>query len=167
MKSDYRIRAKHLFEELYPYIEHATEPDDYIDGVWEYNLAHDRRVRVRYGKTRIVFLCADYVIKIDYGCYGRELGTCMDELYRYLQACDDGYDDVLMPITQEVYHNQYYYIMPRAKGMMPHEDDSWIKFVDDDTYYWISDHIYDLHTENYVIVNNKVKIFDYACGTIC
>lgn len=164
MKSNYRVRARRLFESMYSYIERARTPEDFVDGVWNYNLENNRQVRIRWGKTRIVFLCSDYVIKIDYGMNGCYLGTCLDEVYRYAEAENDGYEHLLVPITQEVYKGWYYYIMPRVRGMQPKYDDSWEKYVDDDEADWIYNHIHDLHNENYAIVNNHIEIFDYACG---
>lgn len=166
MKSSYQSRALKTWGLLMPYLKNCRTVDRYANAVKKFNEEHHNyNIKFTHGATRVCFICADYVIKRDYGNGKRDWGGCEDELNRYEEARQDGYDYLLCPI-EEIAHNAY--VMPRAKT----EHSFWsAKYLSRfnrnltrDERAYIYDNIHDIHSNNVGLYKGRVVVIDYACG---
>lgn len=159
MKSDYRIRAQKFVKSIYPFICDCRTESGYKVAVKAYNRAYHRNVRVEAGACRVVLMCADYVIKIDYSESSIEsFGGCSEEMQFYRKAYEDGYDYLFAEITEIFYEGRYFYAMP----FIPHvgEDKSWNWNHDEESYVFY--HIGDLHEYNVGFKGGRAVVIDYA-----
>ena len=162
MKSDYITRAKRLIQQLYNYIEDCKIGKDYLKAINNFNQHKSRHIQITSGMTRRVFICSDYVIKIDMP--HSDFGTCEDEYEQYQQALDDGYEYLFAPITRFKYKDRLFYIMPRVRTLgyqLPNHDIEYYLTWDDWDY--LIHHVDDIHDGNWGILHNQPVVFDYAC----
>ncbi len=163
MKSSYKVRAIRFLDQILPYIQDNLNSLCIIKKkVREYNARHHRNVIVRNGACRIVLLTSDYVIKWDYSDKVKTFGGNVEELEMYEVAKEEGYAYLLAEPTAQIRNNVTFVIMPRFK-MSTHDIEFYSLFSSDE-YDWLCDHIYDMHDENFVVVDGAPIIIDYACG---
>ena len=162
MKSDYITRAKRLIQQLYNYLEDCKTDKDYRYAVNSFNQHKSRHIQMTSGMSRRVFICSDYVIKIDKP--QSMFGTCEDECDQYQQALDDGYEYLFAPITRFQYKKCLFYIMPcvNALGCQLHNKDIEY-YLNWDEWDYLIHHVDDVHDENWGILHNQPVVFDYAC----
>jgi hypothetical protein len=166
MKSNYVNRATRFIKTIYPFIAGCDTVDDYCDAVGYYNLAYHRKVKVACGQTRVAIMCADYVIKLDYGHRANLWGDCESEYEHYVEAEQDGFAYLFAKITPVDFAGRTFYIMPRIAGVGSarsacYDVDEWLN---DEEIEWLWDHVADVHYENYGWKNGYPVIIDYACS---
>lgn len=166
MRHDYITRAKHFIHMIEPFLRNGNLADPALaeKAIDSFNRTNSRRVVVRHGLTRIVFLSSDYVVKVDYGDQLCLFGGCENEVHLYELARRDGFAHLFAPITPFFYNGIKWYIMPRIRNIGRY-DSSAIEWVRWDESEWLEVHVNDLHQYNYGWVNNHPVIFDYACET--
>ena len=168
MKSDYRVRARHFLETIYPL----------LDGYWHspnmcrhilnaYNIRHSRNILVGAGVARIAIVTSDYVIKFDYDKSEVErVGGCESEVKFYQFAKQEGFEYMFAEITPFEYMGRTFYIMPRINGIMRKEYCYAEEFFDGVERDFLDYYLNDLHDENYGWFNGSPVIFDYACNRL-
>ena len=165
MKSDYKVRARHFLEEIWPYIENCgNEPYQYRQAMRKYNFRKSRHVLVGSGCVRVALVTSDYVIKFDY-CpeEARCVGGCADEYNFYQFAQEKGYGYLFAETTPFEFHGRTFYIMPRIEGIGRYEN--YVQdYLNDDDRDFVEEYLYDMHEENYGWKNGYPVIVDYACN---
>jgi hypothetical protein len=165
MKSSYEIRARKFAQMIYPFITGCVTVDDYENAVENFNVMFHRNVRMAHGQTRIVLITSDYVLKIDYGKYGKRWGTCEDERKAYCKAVRDGYAHLFAKTVPYMVNERVFYIMPRINriGAEYNGWDDAYDYVNGADYDYLYDNFRDLHYENFGWKNRRPVIVDYAC----
>lgn len=166
MKSDYKVRARHFLEEIWPYIENCgNEPYQYRIAMRKYNFHKSRHVLVGSGCVRVALVTSDYVIKFDY-CpeEARRVGGCADEAKFYAFAKSKGFAHLFAESTPFIFHNRAFFIMPRIEGIGRYEDAYVQEFLNDDDRDFVDEYLYDMHDQNYGWKNGYPVIIDYACS---
>jgi len=165
MKSDYKVRARHFLEEIWPYIENCgNEPYQYRQAMRKYNFHKSRHVLVGSGCVRVALVTSDYVIKFDY-CpeEARRVGGCADEYKFYQFAKERGYGYLFAETTPYEFHGRMFYIMPRVDGIGRYEN--YIQdYLDESDRDFVEEYLYDMHEGNYGWKNGYPVIVDYACN---
>jgi len=168
MKSNYKIRACHFLEEIWPYISDCLcNPYKCQERIKEYNSRKARKVIVHYGAVRIVFISSDYVIKYDYcsdeiSCFG----GCWEEAQFYKFAKEHGFAHLFAEATLTVFHNYTFLIMPRVYGIKRYKE--YVQgYLNTDDCDFVNTYLEDLHEENYGWKNGYPIIIDYACNNFC
>lgn len=166
MKSSYQSRALKTWKLLMPYLKNCLTIARYEQAVEKFNEEHrNYNIQVKHGATRVCFICADYVIKKDYGNNQSEWGGCEDELSRYQEAQWEGYGYLLCPI-EKIARNVY--VMPRAKTESHYWSDKYLsrfnRNLTQDEREYIYSNIYDIHSNNVGLYRGRVVVIDYACG---
>lgn len=164
MKSDYRVRARHFLETIYPLLDgHWGSPDMCRRILSAYNIRHSRRVLVNYGIARIALVTSDYVIKFDYDESEVErVGGCESEVEFYQFAKQEGFEYMFAEITPFEYMGRTFYIMPRINGIRRKAFCHAEEFFDGIERDFLDNYLNDLHDENYGWFNGSPVIFDYA-----
>lgn len=165
MKNDYVTRARKFVKEIAPMIENRRNFWSVSDAVREYETKHNhRKVKFCHGAVRCALITSDYVIKWDYDVEeAKNYGGCVAETRLWQELKDSEYADLFAPITRIREAGHYWYVMPRVNGQKSHHPVSY--YVDEDvTEFLDSNHICDLHNQNWLLVRGKPVIFDYACS---
>ena len=67
MRNSYEVRAQRFVKMLAPYLNGCVRCYDYEDALEAFLSDHPyRRIHFDHGMTRVAFITADYVVKIDY-----------------------------------------------------------------------------------------------------
>ena len=164
MKSDYRERASHFLQEVYPYIDgFMCEPYLVIRRIRIFNHAKSRNVQVCNGCARIALITSDYVIKFDYDeDEVQRVGGCEDEVGFYGFIKKSHMEHLFAEITPVSYMNHKFYIMPRISGIGRYEDTHVEDFLNDKDLDFVHSYLYDMHSGNYGWKNGYPVIVDYA-----
>lgn len=168
MKSDYRVRACHFLETIYPILNgHWGSPTTCKRILNTYNIRHSRRILVGAGVARIAIVTSDYVIKFDY-CKSEveRVGGCESEVKFYQFAKQKGFEYMFAEITPFEYMDRTFYIMPRVNGIMREEGRYAEEFFYGAERDFLDYYLNDLHDENYGWLNGSPVIFDYACNRL-
>lgn len=163
MKNSYQIRAKKTWEALKPYLVGCTNLFKYERAVYRFNCDKHRNVHFCSGSTRICFISADYVIKMDYDKDQVSIwGGCQSEYDNYDFACVNGCDGAFCPIEKI---DENVYVMPRAK-MADWDDESILdefwRDCTDEEYWYVQENIKDIHNQNVGHYKGRVVLIDYA-----
>lgn len=165
-KNDYVIRAQKFVRSFAPYIDKRVTIRSMISAVNTFNADYNRKVRLNYGASRVVFLTSDYCIKIDRADGSDAWGNCEKEYKAYLRMKRLKCREVFCPIEKYTYNNVNYYIMP----MCSKADDYDVELCDitdrltvKQTHF-INEHFRDLHPGNIGMLHGKPIIIDYACN---
>lgn len=168
MKSNYKVRARHFLEEIWPYISDCLDdPQRCQARLREYNVRKSRKVIVNYGAVRVAFISSDYVIKYDYCpddvvCFG----GCREEAEFYEFAKGRGFGYLFAESTLTVFHGHIFNIMPRIHGIGRNPE--YVQsYLDDDDRDFVNTYLEDMHNENYGWKNGYPVIIDYACNNFC
>lgn len=162
-KFDYKTRACHFFEILYPYIKDFIDNPYYCyQAIKKFNEEKHRKVDVNWGSVRIAIMTSDYVIKYDYDHEdAKNYGGCKDEEKFYKFAKEKGFEYLFAEITSFEYMGRTFYIMPRVSHVNQEEARA-EDFLEGEDYNFVKKYVYDLHNENFGWKNNYPFIFDYA-----
>lgn len=168
MKSDYRERAFHFLQEVYPYINgYMDEPYLVIRRIRIFNHAKSRNVQVRNGCARIALITSDYVIKFDYDeDEAQRIGGCEDEVDFYDFIKKNHMEHLFAEITPVSYMNHKFYIMPRISGIGRHEGRRIEYFLNTKDSMFVHSYLYDMHSGNYGWKNGYPIIVDYALNVL-
>lgn len=167
MKNDYKVRARKFYESVLPFIAEWDGED--VESLWrmvyKYNEVKHRKVRVASGATRVVLICSDYVIKMDYGRGREDFGGCEDEYNKYLEACECGCEKILCPIDKI---DKDVYVMPKANTAKSYYDETYMhRFFNHLTFaekFFVNTRISDIHNFNVGSYKRRAVLIDYACG---
>ena len=165
-KNNYVVRAQKFVRSFAPYIDKRVTIRSMISAVNTFNADYNRKVRLNYGASRVVFLTSDYCIKIDRTDSGGFWGNCEKEYKAYLRMKRLKCREVFCPIEKYTYNNVNYYIMP----MCSKTNDYNVELCDVNNRLtanqarFIDEHFGDLHSGNIGILHGKPVIIDYACN---
>ena len=165
MRNSYEVRAQRFVKMLAPYLNGCVNCFDYEDALEMFLFDHPyRRIHFDHGMTRVAFITADYVVKIDYDAEQVEtFGGGEKEIAFYAMAEAEGMAHLFAKISRYDYRGRTFYIMPRVTGIDDERWESAWDFMTQEECEWCEDHhLYDLHCKNYGIMNGHVKIFDYG-----
>lgn len=171
MKTNYEIRAQKLIEKFFPYFSECVGHGEITinkvrKAVARFNGSHRAyNVQVENGSSRIVLLCSDYVIKMDYD--GTPYGGCEDEVAIYKKACAYGVEDAFARISRFSMEGYDFYIMPKVRiaasfgyGRFPLLED----VLNEEENDFINSFVADTHEYNYGKFHGRWVMVDYACG---
>ena len=163
MRKSYEERARKFLEKIYPYIQNCKDNFDFSLAIRNFNHDCKRNVKCSYGSTRIVMICSDFVIKVDYNGWGAgQFGSSKDEVRMYRQAKKDGFEYLFAKITPvRKGYNRTFYIMPKINGIGKKEYDA-DYYLEGDEYDYIYENIGDLHNHNYGWKDGHIVMIDYA-----
>ncbi len=156
---NYEERAKDFIHQIFPYLVDCTHHEDREWAVTSFNMDYKRKVKYAHGISRYALITSDYVVKVDYAT--TRWGDSEDEMEVYQEALADGFEYLFAKISRYTYNGCTFYIMPRIYGIGKYiyDADEYLTPSEND---WVSDHVCDLHNENYGWKNGHVVIFDYA-----
>lgn len=168
MKSDYRVRARHFLETIYPLLDGCWgSPSECRRIMYRYNRQKSRKVIVCNGVSRIAIITSDYVIKFDYNEYEViRVGGCQSEVEFYQFAKKEGFGYMFAEITPFEYMGRTFYIMPRINGIGRKEYCYAEEFFEGEERDFLDRYLHDLHDENYGWYHGVPVIFDYACNNL-
>ena len=171
MRNNYEVRAQKFVETFFDYAIECVKTrkrNQITQIVDSFNITHHRNVKWCRGYTRIAFITSDYVIKVDYNP-DDNFGDSEHELYLYEQAVTDGFDYLFAKITCFKYKNVSFYIMPLITGIDTTRPEDAQRYMTYEEENWCAKHgLFDLHSANYGITRDGLKIFDYAaCDMDC
>lgn len=164
MRNGYEVRAQKFIGQIYDYIIGCESIEDFEDAVIRFNDEHNRKVRFAHGLTRVCFITSDYVVKYTFGEYSdlRKYGTNDSEFAIYKEAERDNFAYLFAKPTPFTYREANFCIMPRVYGVERYDDDVDV-FLTKKENAWLSNHVWDVHYQNYGWKNRRPVIFDYAC----
>lgn len=165
MKSDYRVRAEKFIYSIFKVIENnLNDPSTISDLIYEYNWAHNRKIKVSYGCSRVALITSDYVVKWVYDEENAdEVGGCVDEYYFYQYAKECGFAYLFAEMTLFDYRGITFGIMPRIPNVgFCHHAGCINEYLSRAECDWLSRNVNDLHHGNWGIKNGHVKIVDYG-----
>ena len=162
IKTDYEVRAMKFANKLAELFEDCHYLRDYVRVISHYNKTHVIKLKFDSGISRIAIIRSDYVVKFDYGDEF-DFGNCASEGRIYAQAVEDGMEHLFAKTTVFSLHGHSGCIMPRVKGIN-NRSKYWGNYCTDEEYWWLRDHVCDLHRGNVGYRNGKVCIIDYAAG---
>lgn len=170
MRTNYEIRAQKLIEKFFPYFSEnigcgIITVAKVRKAVARFNESHrSYNVQVENGSSRIVLLCSDYAIKMDYD--GTPFGGCEDEIAIYKKACEYGVEDAFAPISRFSIEGYDFYIMPKVKiaadfgyGHFPCLE----RVLSEEEIDFIDSFVTDTHEYNYGKYHGRWVMVDYAC----
>ncbi len=168
----YEIRAYRFALRLCALFQHCQYLEDFENVIGQYNETHARKLHAAAGVSRIAILRNDYVIKFnlrptedwDDGTGRCGAGDNMTEEKVYQKAVTDGFEYLLAKTTVVNIGGREIAIMPRINGVGDSER-SYLNYVTQEEFDWLSENIYDLHCWNIGYKGNKPVIIDYAWGT--
>ena len=171
MKSDYITRARKFLMAFIPYLENFSALQSPM--VWKFQYAahafnedFHRKVIIANGATRVVIMTSDYVIKFDYSADVACYGGCEKEVSAYKEVVEEGFGYLFAETTPFTFNQYHFCIMPRIKGKTYCGWNGIYDFLTDEEADFIDDHFYDLHNENWKLVNGNPIIFDYAANNL-
>lgn len=166
MKSDYRLRAQKFIRVIYNLIQNDIyNPSTISDLIWEYNYAHNRKIQVSYGCSRVALITSDYVVKWVYDEENaNDVGNCEDEYYFFQYAKECGFAYLFAEMTLFEYQGITFGIMPRIKniGFVSHHYADIDSYLSPNELKWVENNVSDLHHGNWGIKNDKAVIVDYG-----
>lgn len=168
MRKSYEERARKFLEQIYPYIKDCEDNFDFSLAIRKFNHDYKRNVKYSYGSTRIAMITSDYVIKVDYDGWGSgRFGSCEDEVEMYQRAEMDGFEYLFAKITpiQKEEYNRTFYIMPKITGIGKEPWDA-DHYLEGKEYYYICEHVGDLHNQNYGWKDGHIVMIDYAFNSM-
>lgn len=164
-KKSYQLRAWEYIRELSKYVRNWIDFDDIIDATDKVFWHTGIYASAECGSARIAVVGKDFVIKWDYDECVKEIGGCEDEFRIYKQTLSTGFSHLLAAIYRVSYNEKWFYIMPRIHdiGMENHHYKDLKDYTTKEEYFWLINHIGDLHSYNWGIENGKAVVVDYAC----
>lgn len=169
MRTNYEIRAQKLIKKFFPYffecIGYGTITINKVEkAVTRFNESHRAyNVQVANGSSRIVLLCSDYAIKMDYD--GAPFGGCEDEIAIYKKACEYGVEEAFAPISRFSVEGYDFYIMPKVKiaANFGYGHPYLGEVLSEEEVDFINSFVTDTHEYNYGKLHNRWVMVDYAC----
>jgi hypothetical protein len=157
----YQMRAYQYIKAMFEYVNDWHDWNDILEATEKTFWHTGKHASVECGSARMVIIGKDFAVKWDYDECVSKIGGCEDEFQKYKVSLSSKYSYLLAPVFRFSYREHYFYVMPKATGIGSHKD---IKdFIKPDEYEWLINHVGDLHSWNWGILNGKPIVIDYAC----
>ena len=159
----YQMRAYRFIRAMFDFVENWTDVHALEYALEEMYWRVGEEAILEMGSSRMVIVGEDFAIKWDYDEENvRKTGGCEDEFRKYRISLSSGYAYLLAPIFRVYYRQHYFFIMPRVDEVGSGEKNIF-DFISGDESMWLAEHVGDLHSWNWGMLNGRPVIIDYAC----
>lgn len=157
----YQMHAYQYIKAMFEYVVDWYNWNSVMEATEKTYWNTGKSAEVTCGSARMVVVGKDFVVKWDYDECVKDIGGCEDEFEKYKISLSSGYSYLLAPVFRFTYRDRYFYVMPKASNVGSHRD---IKdVVKPREYEWLVNHVGDLHSWNWGLLDGKPIVIDYAC----
>lgn len=167
MKNSRLARAMHFVNQIASFITDWDNDITLAREVAFFNRSRSRKVIYTHGMTRHCLITSDYVVKWNKMDEASEywvntFGGVRSEINFYKIACESGYGYLFAEAEGFIVNDIEFEVMPRIDYLGMDKCKELEEVLTDDEYYYVIEHVKDVHDENFGFLHGQPIIIDYA-----